>query len=73
MYAPADDEVSPEATRIRVDNGTGIAIGLAAIAVVFLGIAPGLVENFSRDATQVVQCSTATTAVPKTSCGSTKP
>jgi NADH-quinone oxidoreductase subunit N len=69
MYAPADDEAVPTGRRIRVDNGTGIALGLTAIAIVILGVAPGLVENFSRDATQVVQCSPPAPGVPKTGCG----
>ncbi len=73
MYAPANDEVAPEGKRIRVDQGTGIAIALSAIAVIVLGVGPGAVENFARDATQVVQCSTPGAQVPKTSCGTNNP
>jgi NADH-quinone oxidoreductase subunit N len=69
MYAPAEEEGAVPTRRIRVDNGTGIVLGLTAIAIVVLGVAPGLVENFSRDATQVVQCSPPVAGVPKTGCG----
>jgi NADH-quinone oxidoreductase subunit N len=54
MYAPADDEVAPEAARIRVDGGTGIALTIAAFVVIFLGVVPGIVLDFARDATQLL-------------------
>jgi NADH-quinone oxidoreductase subunit N len=54
MYAPVDDEVAPEASRMRVDGGTGLALTIAAFAVIFLGVVPGVVLDFARDATQLL-------------------
>jgi len=73
MYAPAEGEEAPVGPRIRVDGGTGVALGLAAIGILVLGIVPGIVQDFSRDATQLIQCSTPAAQTPKTSCGTSKP
>jgi len=73
MYAPAEGEEAPVGPRIRVDGGTGVALGLAAIGILVLGIVPGIVQDFSRDATQLIQCSTPAAQTPKTPCGTSKP
>jgi NADH-quinone oxidoreductase subunit N len=54
MYAPADGEEAPAGPRIRVDAGTGIALWVAATAILFLGLVPGIVLDFARDATQLL-------------------
>jgi NADH-quinone oxidoreductase subunit N len=54
MYAPSDDEPLPSGPRIRVDAGTGIALAIAAAAILYLGIIPGAVLDFARDATQLL-------------------
>ena len=54
MFAPADDEVAPVGPRIVVDRSTGVALTIAAAAIVFLGIVPGIVLDFARDATQLL-------------------
>jgi NADH-quinone oxidoreductase subunit N len=54
MYAPPDDVAVPEGPRIVVDPGTGLALSIAAGAIVFLGILPGLVLNFANAATQLL-------------------
>jgi NADH-quinone oxidoreductase subunit N len=54
MYAPAEGEVAPEGPRIRVDAGTGIALALAATVILLLGVVPGPVLDFARDATQLL-------------------
>jgi NADH-quinone oxidoreductase subunit N len=54
MYAPAEGETAPAGPRIRVDAGTGLALGIAMVAVLFLGIVPAVVLNFARDATQLL-------------------
>jgi NADH-quinone oxidoreductase subunit N len=56
MYSPEPDvaleeDVSP---RIRVDAGTGVALSIAAAAVVFLGVVPEVVLDFARDATHLL-------------------
>ena len=53
MYAPADDETAPEGPRIRVDGGTGVALVIAAARSSILGVIPGAVLDFARDATQL--------------------
>jgi NADH-quinone oxidoreductase subunit N len=50
MYAPGEGETAPEGPRLRVDAGTGLALTLAAAAILFLGILPGAVLDFARDA-----------------------
>jgi NADH-quinone oxidoreductase subunit N len=50
MYAPAEGETAPEGPRLRVDAGTGFALTIAAAAILFLGIVPGVVLDFARDA-----------------------
>jgi NADH-quinone oxidoreductase subunit N len=69
MYAPAEDEAAPPGPRIRVDAGTRTALAIAAGAIVFLGVVPGLVLDYARDATQLIQCATPGSDVPHTSCG----
>jgi NADH-quinone oxidoreductase subunit N len=54
MYAPAEGEVAPAGPRLRVDAGTGLALAIAMVAVLFLGIVPAVVLNFARDATQLL-------------------
>ncbi|HET9729735.1 MAG TPA: NADH-quinone oxidoreductase subunit N, partial [Acidimicrobiia bacterium] len=54
MYAPAEGEVAPEGPRIRIDAGTGVALTIAAAAILFLGLVPGPVLDFARDATQLL-------------------
>ncbi len=54
MFAPADDEAAPAGPRIVVDRSTGVALTIAAAAILFLGIVPGVVLDFARDATQLL-------------------
>ena len=54
MYAPAEGELAPAGPRIRVDAGTGIALTIAATTILFLGLLPGAVLDFARDATQLL-------------------
>jgi NADH-quinone oxidoreductase subunit N len=54
MYAPAEDEEAPEGPRIRVDASTGLALTIMTAAILFLGIVPGIVLDFARDATQLL-------------------
>ena len=54
MYAPPEGEVAAPGPRIVVDAGTGIALTIAAGAVVFLGIVPGILLDFARAATQLL-------------------
>jgi NADH-quinone oxidoreductase subunit N len=54
MYAPPEEAVAFEGPRIVVDAGTGLALSIAAGAIVFLGIVPGLVLNFAQAATQLL-------------------
>jgi NADH-quinone oxidoreductase subunit N len=53
MYAP-EEEVTSEGPRIRVDASTRVALSIMAAAILFLGIVPGIVLNFARDATQLL-------------------
>ncbi len=59
MYAPPDEEAEEAGTvvtrrRVRIDLGAGIALTIAATAIVFLGVLPGAVLDFARDATQLL-------------------
>jgi NADH-quinone oxidoreductase subunit N len=54
MYAPTPGEEAPAGPRIRVDAGTGLALTIAAAAIIFLGVLPGAVLDFARDATQLL-------------------
>jgi NADH-quinone oxidoreductase subunit N len=54
MYAPPDDETAPVGPRIVVDAGTGLALTIAAGAIVFLGVVPGIVLDFAHAATQLL-------------------
>lgn len=55
MYAPGDDEEGPSAARpARVDVAAGIALGIAAAGILFLGVLPDFVLDFARDATQLL-------------------
>jgi pantothenate kinase type III len=54
MYAPPDDETAPAGPRIVVDAGTGVALTIAAGAIVFLGVVPGIMLDFAHAATQLL-------------------
>jgi NADH-quinone oxidoreductase subunit N len=54
MYAPSDDGPAPEGAGIVVDAGTGVALTIAAGAIVFLGVVPGIMLDFARAATQLL-------------------
>jgi NADH-quinone oxidoreductase subunit N len=54
MYAPGDDEEAPAGPRITVDRGTGVALVITSAAIIFLGVVPGIVLDFARDATQLL-------------------
>jgi NADH-quinone oxidoreductase subunit N len=54
MYAPAEDAATFDGPRIVVDAGTGLALSIAAGAILFLGIVPGVVLNFANAATQLL-------------------
>ena len=52
MYAPDESEPGPtDTSALRVDAGAGIALGLSATGVVFLGVLPAIILDFARDAT----------------------
>ncbi len=50
MYAP-DGDAAVEGARIGLDVASGVALVVAAVAVIALGVLPGLVLDFARDAT----------------------
>jgi NADH-quinone oxidoreductase subunit N len=54
MYAPEEGEAAPAGPLITVDAGTGIALTITAAAILFLGIIPGAVLDFAREATQLL-------------------
>jgi NADH-quinone oxidoreductase subunit N len=55
MYAPDPNDEGPSTTsRIRLDPGVVMALGLAAMAIVFLGVLPGFVLDFAHEATQLL-------------------
>ena len=54
MYAPPDDAAVAEGPRIVVDAGSGIALTIAAGAIVFLGVVPGIMLDFAHAATQLL-------------------
>ncbi len=54
MFAPAEGETAPEGPRILVDRSTALALTIAAAAILFLGLVPGIVLDFARDATQLL-------------------
>ncbi len=57
MYAPPEEEaeaVTPAGPRIVVDAGTGLALTIAAGAIVFLGVVPGVMLDFAHAATQLL-------------------
>jgi NADH-quinone oxidoreductase subunit N len=64
MYAPepaAEGDAEGTGTvavkappRFRVDSGTAVALTLAAVGVLFLGVLPNVVLEFARDATQLL-------------------
>jgi NADH-quinone oxidoreductase subunit N len=54
MYAPPDDATTFDGPQIVVDAGTGIALTIAAGAIVFLGVVPGVVLDFAHAATQLL-------------------
>jgi NADH-quinone oxidoreductase subunit N len=51
MYAPDAEAPAEDLAPLRVDAPTGIALFLASIAIVTLGIIPGFALDFARDAT----------------------
>jgi NADH-quinone oxidoreductase subunit N len=51
MYAPAEDAPPNESMRMRTDFPTRAALVLSAAGVILLGILPGTVLDFARDAT----------------------
>ena len=51
MYAPEADAPAEDRAPLRLDVATGLALFIAATAVVFLGVLPGVVLDFARDAT----------------------
>ena len=54
MFAPEEGEVATAESPIRVDGGTATALTIAAAAILFLGIVPGIVLDFARHATQLL-------------------
>jgi NADH-quinone oxidoreductase subunit N len=56
MYAPEDEEGADatDAPRITVDAGARLALGISVGVILFLGIIPGPVLDFARDATQLL-------------------
>ena len=54
MYAPSDDGPAPEGAGIVVAAGTGVALTIAAGAILFLGVVPGIMLDFARAATQLL-------------------
>ncbi len=56
MYAPPDDDADEvsKAPRVVVDAGTGLALTIAAGAIVFLGVVPGVMLDFAHAATQLL-------------------
>ena len=54
MFAPEEGEVAAAESPIRVDGGTATALTIAAAAILFLGIVPGIVLDFARHATQLL-------------------
>jgi NADH:ubiquinone oxidoreductase subunit 2 (subunit N) len=52
MYmTPPDEEEDAGARAFDLDPATGTALALAAVATVVLGVLPGPVLDFARDAT----------------------
>jgi NADH-quinone oxidoreductase subunit N len=51
MYAPEDGAPAEARRALRVDVATGAALFVAAAGIVLLGIVPGTVLDFARDAT----------------------
>jgi NADH-quinone oxidoreductase subunit N len=51
MYAPDAEAPAEDEAPLRVDAATGVALFLASVAVVVLGIVPGFALDFARDAT----------------------
>jgi NADH-quinone oxidoreductase subunit N len=54
MYAPPDDDAAFDGPRIVVDAGTGVALTIAATAIIFLGVVPGIMLDFAHAATQLL-------------------
>jgi NADH-quinone oxidoreductase subunit N len=51
MYAPADEAAEETRAPLRIDVASGVALFVAAAGVIALGVLPGLVLDFARDAT----------------------
>jgi NADH-quinone oxidoreductase subunit N len=75
MYAPTDDVPVPDDSDVRVDGGTRFALTIAAVVILTVGMAPGLMLNFARDSVQLLECSTQaaqnTSTAPLQGCGDT--
>src|SRR5690606_37787692 len=56
MYAPSDDTPVPDDSDVRVDGGTRFSLAVAAVAILVIGMAPGLVLDRARDAVQLLDC-----------------
>jgi len=54
MYAPPEDDSAFDGPRIVVDAGTGVALTIAATAIVLLGVVPGIMLDFAHAATQLL-------------------
>jgi NADH-quinone oxidoreductase subunit N len=54
MYAPDTDPDTAAAAPLRIDGATAVALLVAAIAVVALGVLPDFALDFARDATLLV-------------------
>ena len=54
MYAPPDDASAFDGPRIVVDAGTGVALTIAATAIILLGVVPGIMLDFAHAATQLL-------------------
>lgn len=50
MYAPEEGDL-PAGGRVRIDLATGLALGIAVLAVLAAGIVPDEIVEFARDAT----------------------
>lgn len=50
MYAPEDGDAGDDLPAARVDGWSGAAIGIAAAAVIVLGVVPGYMLDFARNA-----------------------
>jgi NADH-quinone oxidoreductase subunit N len=54
MYAPDGDAPAEDQVPLRLDAATGVALFVAAVGIVVLGVLPGSVLDFARDATMLL-------------------